>query len=237
MRIAVGSTNPVKRGATEDAFASVAGVDIESVAVDSGVSEQPTGHAETIAGAETRARRALAAGVAESSDPAAPRTRSAGDLASEATGSPANGVSGPSSGRSSDGATSGSWSDSEYDLGVGIEGGVAEFDGSDGLYLVMWAAVTDGETVGQGAGPSIRLPDDIAARVREGEELGPVMDDAFDHENSDGRSSSGSGAGSRSLKENEGAAGVLSGNIIDRRGALTDAVAGALGPFVTDAYE
>lgn len=192
MRIGVGSGNPVKRRAVESIVdqddGSVGRATVEAVSVDSGVSEQPSGHAETIRGAENRARNVLAA-------------------------------------------------DARFDLGVGIEGGVAEFDGSEGLYLVMWAAVTDGDRTGRGAGPAIRLPDRIADRVRAGEELGPVMDDAFDHENSDGRSSSGSGAGSRSLKENEGAAGVLSGNIIDRRGALTDAVAGALGPFVTDAYE
>lgn len=171
MRVAVGSTNPVKRGATEDAFASIAGTEIAVVDVDSGVSDQPTGHDETATGARTRARRALDAGA--------------------------------------------------YDLGVGIEGGVAAYDWADGLFLVMWAAVTDGDTTGVGAGPSLRLPADVAARVRDGEELGPVMDDAFDLEN---------------VKEKAGAAGVLTGHAIDRRGALTTAVAGALGPFVTDAY-
>ena len=171
MRVAVGSTNPVKRDATAAAFSSIAGADVEPVDVASGVTEQPTGHEETIAGAETRAHRALAAGG--------------------------------------------------YDLGVGIEGGVAEVDGTDGLFLVMWAAVTDGKTVGRGAGPSLRLPDDVAARTRGGEELGPVMDDVFDLED---------------VKEKEGAAGVLTGNIVDRESALTTAVAGALGPFVTDAY-
>jgi inosine/xanthosine triphosphatase len=186
MRVAVGSTNPVKRGATEDAFAAVAGATVESVPVDSGVSEQPRGHEETIEGARTRARAALTAG------------------------SPASGVS------------SEPRSESAYDLGVGIEGGVAGFDGTEGLYLIMWAAIGDGSRTELGAGPSIRLPADVAERVRAGEELGPVMDDAFDLEH---------------VKENQGAAGVLTGNIVDRRGALADAVAGALGPFVTDAYD
>lgn len=172
MRVAVGSTNPVKQAATEAAFATVAGATVDAVDVDPGVPEQPFGRGETIAGAETRARRALAAGT--------------------------------------------------YDLGAGIEGGVARVDGTEGLYLVMWAAVTDGETVGRGAGPSLRLPEPVAARVRNGEELGPVMDDAFDLED---------------VAENEGAVGVLTGEIVDREDALTTAVAGALGPFVTDAYE
>lgn len=172
MRVGVGSTNPVKRAATVDAFAGMAGVTVEATAVESGVSEQPSGTGETIEGARTRARRARVAG--------------------------------------------------DYDLGVGIEGGVAPVHGSEGLFLVMWAAVTDGERVELGAGPSIRLPGSIAERVRAGEELGPVMDDAFDLEN---------------VKENEGAAGVLTGNVVERRDALATAVAGALGPFVTDAYD
>ncbi len=171
MRVAVGSTNPVKRSATEATFEAFPGGTVESEAVESGVSEQPVGHVETLQGAENRADAALAAGA--------------------------------------------------YDLGVGIEGGVAEFDGAGGLYLVMWAAVTDGETTGRGAGPSLRLPESVAARVRDGEELGPVMDDAFDLEN---------------VKENQGAAGVLTGELIDRESALRTAVAGALGPFVTDRY-
>jgi len=172
MRVAVGSGNPVKRAATESALGDDPGTAVESVPVDSGVGEQPVGRAETLAGAETRAERALAAGG--------------------------------------------------YDLGVGIEGGVAEVDGADGLFLVMWAAVTDGETVGRGGGPTIRLPGHVAERVRAGEELGPVMDEAFGLEN---------------VARAEGAAGVLTGGDLDRERALADAVAGALGPFQTDAYD
>ncbi|WP_348612086.1 inosine/xanthosine triphosphatase [Halobaculum rarum] len=108
-----------------------------------------------------------------------------------------------------------------YDLGVGIEGGVAEYEGRDGLFLVMWAAVGDGERVGFGAGPSLALPDVIAARVRDGEELGPVMDDVL---------------GESDVAKNQGAAGALTGGRVDRTDALRTAVAGALGPFVTDLY-
>jgi len=106
-------------------------------------------------------------------------------------------------------------------LGVGIEGGVAAFEGTDGLFLVMWAAATDGERVGRGAGPSIRLPGTVADRVRAGEELGPVMDDLL---------------GSEGVARGRGATGVLTGGAVDREAALADAVAGALGPFVTDLY-
>jgi inosine/xanthosine triphosphatase len=171
MRIGVGTANPVKIAATEDAVADLVGATVESIAVESGVSEQPYGHAETIEGAETRAERTYEAG--------------------------------------------------DFDLGVGIEGGVAEFEAVDGLFLVMWAAVTDGTTMGRGSGPSLRLPSNVEARIRDGEELGPVMDDLLDTEG---------------VARDHGAAGVLTANIIDRQSALESAVAGALGPFVTGYY-
>ncbi|MFC6731962.1 MULTISPECIES: inosine/xanthosine triphosphatase [unclassified Haladaptatus] len=169
MRVGVGSQNPVKVRATEQALANVLDATVEPVAVESGVSEQPRGLQETISGAENRARAVLDAG--------------------------------------------------EFDLGIGIEGGVATVD--DRLYLVMWAAVTDGERVGRGAGPSLALPEDIAARIEVGEELGPVMDDVLDMNN---------------VAKKQGAAGALTAGIVDREAALTQAVAGALGPFVTDLY-
>ncbi|WP_435098170.1 inosine/xanthosine triphosphatase [Halarchaeum sp. P4] len=107
----------------------------------------------------------------------------------------------------------------DYDLGVGLEGGVARVEHIDGLFLTMWAAVTDGERVEYGAGPRLRLPESVARRVDAGEELGPVMDDEYDMEN---------------VAENEGAAGVLTAGAMDRTSALEHAVAGALGPFVAD---
>lgn len=111
--------------------------------------------------------------------------------------------------------------ESGYDLGVGLEGGVSEVPEVDGLFLVMWAAVSDGERVGLGAGPRLRLPESVARRVRNGEELGPVMDDVL---------------GESNVAENRGAAGALTAGIIDRQEALEHAVAGALAPFVTELY-
>jgi inosine/xanthosine triphosphatase len=109
----------------------------------------------------------------------------------------------------------------DYELAVGIEGGVSRVEGCDGLFLVMWAAVDDGETVGRGSGPSLRLPEKIAARVEAGEELGPVMDDVL---------------GESNVAERQGAAGALTAGDLDRQSALAGAVSGALGPFVTDHY-
>lgn len=106
-----------------------------------------------------------------------------------------------------------------YDLAVGLEGGVAKR--TDDLYLVMWAAATDGDRTGRGAGPSLRLPDAIGRRVEAGEELGPVMDDVL---------------GEDDVAQRQGAAGALSGGVIDRESALRHALGGALGPFLTDHY-
>lgn len=181
MRVAVGSSNPAKRRAVEQALpgkgvpedAAVALVD-----VDSGVPEQPWGRDETLTGARNRAERAL-----------------------DAT--------------SDDSATQ------SFDLGIGLEGGVATVGDGSALFLVMWAAATDGDRWGEAAGPSYQLPERIAQRVRDGEELGPVMDDVLDE---DGVSKRG------------GAAGALTGGRVDRATALSTAVAGALGPFVVDLY-
>ncbi|PSP56588.1 inosine/xanthosine triphosphatase [Halobacteriales archaeon QS_1_67_19] len=172
MRVGVGSTNPVKRAATESALTDFPEASVESVAVASGVSDQPVGDPETLAGARNRAENVLEAG--------------------------------------------------KFDLGVGLEGGVAEIEGSDGLFLIMWAVATDGDRAGRGSGPRLRLPKSIASRVEAGEELGPVMDDVLEMDD---------------VAEKQGAAGALTGAIIDRESALEQALAGALGPFVTDLYE
>jgi inosine/xanthosine triphosphatase len=164
--VAVGSGNPAKRRAVEAAMPAAA---VDAVAVDSGVAEQPRGREETLAGAENRARRALAVGG--------------------------------------------------YDLGVGIEGGVAEV--GDRLYLIMWAAATDGERTGRGAGPSLALPDVVAERVGDGEELGPVMDDLL---------------GTDDLARGRGAAGALTRGRLTRSDALADAVVAALAPLANELY-
>ncbi|WP_142856021.1 inosine/xanthosine triphosphatase [Salinigranum halophilum] len=178
MRIAVGSGNPVKRDATARVFDAAA---VEAVVVDSGVSEQPFGRAETRHGAVTRARRAFAEAAAA-------------------------------------------------DLAVGIEGGVAAVDSADcgplapvgdDLSLVMWAAVTDGDRLSCGGGPTLPLPDRIAARLRAGEELGPVMDDVL---------------GTDDVAKKQGAAGAFTAGTLTRTDALESAVAAAAGPFLSDHY-
>lgn len=64
--VTVGSTNPVKIAAVRAVLARVAPhVEVHGVAVASGVPDQPWGDDQTIAGARTRAERALAATSAE----------------------------------------------------------------------------------------------------------------------------------------------------------------------------
>jgi len=105
----------------------------------------------------------------------------------------------------------------DADYGIGIEGGVAERDSPGGVWLVMWAAVTDGTTTHFGAGPSIRLPESVAQQLREGEELGPLLDDELGRED---------------IATQEGAIGVYTDGRVGRTDALEDAVAGAFGPFL-----
>lgn len=207
MDVAVGSENPVKRRAVEQVFESAT---IETRRVDSGVSEQPIGHAETIAGAKTRARESFGTNVA---------------------------------------------------FGVGLEGGVAEFsstadrstngiegegfDGVDGLFLIMWAAIADGKRIETGAGPSVRLPDSIAREVISGAELGPLIDERLGANDStrgewpvsDGSVGSGTADGrtpADSVARGRGAIGVFTGGRITREDALSDAVACAAGRLLPD---
>lgn len=217
MKVGVGSGNPVKVRATARALAALDGVVtvdgevpvghepvVEPVPVASGVPEQPRGHAETIAGAETRARNVLAAGDGDRRPERDCGRHAAGDGDRRDPDASPRADRGP------------------YHLAVGIEGGVAPVEGTGALFLVMWAAVTDGETTGRGAGPSMALPSSIADRVRDGAELGPVMDDVL---------------GEDDVARKQGAAGALTGGATDRESALASAVTGALGPFVSDLYE
>lgn len=176
---------------------------VERVAVESGVSEQPWGDDETVAGARNRAQRALGdahdLGVGLEGGVCVADWREATEQASS-DGEP---LSDRSSGRSPH------------------EDGDAASQRPGDLHLIMWAAATDGDRTEIGAGPRLRLPDDVADRLHDGAELGPVMDDLLD---------------TSGVAENQGAAGVLTAGMTDRTEALRTAVAGAVGPFVTEHY-
>lgn len=105
----------------------------------------------------------------------------------------------------------------EFDLGVGLEGGVSHHAFTDGLFVIMWGAATDGERICRASGPQFRLPDTVAEAVMDGRELGPVLDDVL---------------GRTGTKYGEGAAGVVTDGLTDRSSALGQAVAGAVGPLL-----
>ncbi|MEZ4556813.1 MAG: inosine/xanthosine triphosphatase [Caldilineaceae bacterium] len=104
----------------------------------------------------------------------------------------------------------------DADFGVGIEGNVD--DSPLGMYVTGWAAVVDrhGE-VGIGAGGRFLLPEHLAVHVRSGAELGALMDEIVNEDNT---------------KQRQGAVGIFTGGLVDRTQALELAVIFALTRFV-----
>ena len=102
----------------------------------------------------------------------------------------------------------------EADFWVGIEGGVAELDGEMGTFA--WIVVKSRTLVGRSRTGTFFLPDVVARRVRGGMELGRANDAVF------GRTDS---------KKKEGAIGILTENLLDRRTLYEHGVLLALVPF------
>ena len=196
-RVGVGSGNPVKRRATTRALAWLAAADTDTAAAVDGADGEPVDGVDATDHAPTVEAVPVPSGV---SDQPMGHT----ETATGATNRAARVLeAGP------------------YDFGVGLEGGVAAHDGIDGQYLVMWAAVDDGDRVGRAAGPSVELPADVAARLDDGPELGDVMDDVLD---------------TTGVAKRGGAAAALTAGAVDRTDALAVAVAGAFGRFVSPLY-
>lgn len=99
-------------------------------------------------------------------------------------------------------------------VAVGVEGGLVEV--MPGVWsLQSWAAVTDGQRWGYGAGPALVLPAGVVERVLGGEELGDVID----------------GLVGEQVRGTRGAWGVLTLDLIGRREAFRLAVIAAFAPF------
>jgi inosine/xanthosine triphosphatase len=100
---------------------------------------------------------------------------------------------------------------------VGLEGGLTPLtlDGDEVWMLQSWAAVTDGQRWGYGAGGALEVPAALARRVVAGEELGDVIDGL-------------AGSGTRGTR---GAWGVLTRDLAGRRDAFRLAVLAAFAPF------
>lgn len=103
----------------------------------------------------------------------------------------------------------------DADFYVGIEGGIEDL--GEEMISVAWAVVKskDGK-IGKGRGGSYFLPKKITQLIREGKELGEADDVVFARSNS---------------RESNGAVGILTNNVIDRKSRDSDAIVLALIPF------
>lgn len=101
------------------------------------------------------------------------------------------------------------------DIGIGLEGGVHEQE--TGLFLCNWGALAvKGEAPLVAGGARIPLPEEIAARLRKGEELGPVMDDFANKEN---------------IRKKEGAIGIFTNGQINRAEMFTHVMKLLIGQY------
>jgi inosine/xanthosine triphosphatase len=100
------------------------------------------------------------------------------------------------------------------DYWVGIEGGITEQDGD--MAAFAWVVVLSEDQVGKSRTGTFFLPRDVADLVRGGKELGEADDIVFGQINS---------------KQESGAIGLLTRDIVDRTGLYEHAVLLALVPF------
>ncbi len=101
------------------------------------------------------------------------------------------------------------------DYWVGIEGGCAE--GAGGVETFAWIVVLGRERSGRSRTGMFLLPDEVAALVRGGMELGHADDAVFGRANS---------------KQGDGSVGLLTHGVIDRAAYYEHAVVLALIPFL-----
>jgi inosine/xanthosine triphosphatase len=106
----------------------------------------------------------------------------------------------------------------QADYWVGIEGGVEETAGE--LCAFAWVVVLSQGLCGKGRTGTFFLPPRVAELVRQGKELGEADDIVFGRTNS---------------KQENGAVGLLTGDVIDRAAFYTHAAMLALIPFKNEA--
>lgn len=106
------------------------------------------------------------------------------------------------------------------ELGIGMEGTVQESE--YGMFLTGWTAVVDiNGRLGLGSSGSILLPEKMAKRLREGEELGNVIDEI---------------EGKHDIKRGSGTIGILSRGTVNREDEFTTAALLALARIVSSEY-
>lgn len=97
---------------------------------------------------------------------------------------------------------------------VGIEGGIEDTD--HGMVAFAWVVILSASGTGKGRTGSFVLPEPVAELVRQGQELGTANDLIFGRENT---------------KQQEGAIGLLTDNVMDRAELYEHAVVLALAPI------
>jgi inosine/xanthosine triphosphatase len=106
------------------------------------------------------------------------------------------------------------------DLGIGLEGSIN--DTGYGMFVTGWVAAVDkAGTMGIGGGGRLLLPEEVAVKVRDGKELGPVMDEFV---------------GEYNTKQKQGAVGIFTGNLVTRTDAFERAAIYALTRFINPGY-
>jgi inosine/xanthosine triphosphatase len=103
----------------------------------------------------------------------------------------------------------------DADYWVGLEGGV-EIEGDD-LVAFAWIVIRSRERMSKARTGAFNLPPAVAKLVLEGKELGEADDIVFNRQNS---------------KQENGAVGLLTHDVIDRKKYYTHAVILALIPFL-----
>ncbi len=101
------------------------------------------------------------------------------------------------------------------DFYVGLEGGVEET--ALGLLAFAWMVISDGKKIGQARTASFLLPPKVAELVHGGMELGDADDVVFSKSNS---------------KQQNGAVGLLTNDVITRKSLYLPAVQMAFIPFL-----
>jgi inosine/xanthosine triphosphatase len=107
----------------------------------------------------------------------------------------------------------------QADYWIGIEGGIEERGGEFTAFawVVIYGKSLDGKlVVGKGRTGTFFIPPPVADLIRQGKELGEADDIVFRRNNS---------------KQENGAVGLLTGNVIDRKELYEQAVILALIPF------
>lgn len=102
-----------------------------------------------------------------------------------------------------------------FDYYVGLEGGVEET--ASGLMAFAWMIISDGQRIGKARTASFFLPPKVAELVHSGMELGHADDVVFAQSNS---------------KQQNGAVGLLTNDVITRKSLYQPAVQMAFIPFL-----